>query len=627
MGIKFCGVLIITVICVTCLSAQLNESFSLTTFPPDGWRILNADGGGTWQRNTVNYNTAPGCAACRYDDFNLTNNDWLVTPRLHVLTGDSLKFYYRTVDPVLESVEVRLSLKGPSVSDFTRILWAKRIIGTSYNLAKISLRNYIDSTVYLAFRYYVGYPLQPIGVGIYIDDVTGPQLYSSHDVGVSQIIAPIGVRIDSVVIPSSRVKNFGSFEETIPIAYKISSAYEAWDTIILLPGADSAVNFPSCTLSSGNYNTVSFTMLDGDVVPSNDTSESNFIIRTTNVWQTLTPFPKKVKATATSLCYSEDNFVYCLRASDTAFYAYDIAGNNWLQKKGTISKPKSGLGIVYGGNDTIYMLPRDKKKFYKYSVSGNAWVFADSLPAKPKSYTCLSRYGDYLYYLVGDTSFFRYSIPLNTWERIKGTPVKLKSGAALSEDAADYLYLLRGSKKEFYQYSISGNTWSIVESAPVKVKKGAALTSDGYNVYFLVSGRTKKFFKYNTVNKWQELDSVPLAVKGGGAITYALNKVYCLHGSSTTNFWAYIPSIPKIVLTKQDPPSQFENIMSITNTQSSDHIKSVSIYNAFGCLVSKLNINNFQISSLRNLPSGIYFVHTDTKSGTAEGRQKIIIIK
>ena len=119
----------------------------------------------------------------------LTNDDWLVTPRLFVTSGDSLKFYYRTVNTALESLEVRLSFKGPRVADFTRVLWARRVNHTSYTLVKISLNFYVDSTVYIAFRYYVQSPLQPIGVGVYLDDITGPVVYTSHDVGVTQILA------------------------------------------------------------------------------------------------------------------------------------------------------------------------------------------------------------------------------------------------------------------------------------------------------------------------------------------------------------------------------------------------------------------------------------------------------
>jgi len=637
MDKKFRAVILLIVFVVTLSYSQLSESFDNATFPPEGWRIINNDGGNTWLRNTSTYNTAPGCAACFWSDTYLTNDDWLVTPRLLVTSGDSLKFYYRTASTALESLEVCLSFKGPRVADFTRVLWARRVNNTSYTLVKISLNFYVDSTIYIAFRYYVQYLLQPIGVGAYLDDITGPAVYTSHDVGVTQILAPIDVSFDSVVSPSVRVKNFGSYQETIPVVFKIDgTSYEKLDTTIILPGADTVVHFPSCTLSSGSYNTISYTLLTSDDDRSNDTCRSNFILRTTNVWQELTLFPKEVKTTGSSLCYDDSDHIFCLRASDTSFYAYNLTTSTWERKRGIPIKPKSGLGLAYGNNDTIYTLTRNKKNFYKYSISGNNWQLAESIPVKLKTSTGFCSYGDYIYCLPGDTTFLRYSIALNTWERIKGIPNKIKTGSALISDTFGFLYALRGTKKEFYRYSVSGNNWEVIESIPIKkVKKGAGLATDGFNIYCIPSGKTKKFFRYNPVTKWQELDSTPEIIKGGGAITSVQGFVYCLRGSKTTDFWRYLPEYT--LVTKE------EKIKSVIRTNINYSQLKIDksfrtnievgqtffVYNSLGRFVTTLKTTDNILRPLawKNLSSGIYFICSENQNGLSVKPRKLVIIK
>ncbi|MEO0091405.1 MAG: choice-of-anchor J domain-containing protein [candidate division WOR-3 bacterium] len=654
-------------LCIGCtlFSQQLNESFTDAVFPPEGWRIINNDGFGsqTWTRATSNYYSEPACAMCLFDNFFLTSDDWLITPRLIGSVGDTLKFFYRAfASSALESLEVRLSLKGARASDFTKVLWGRRFNNTTYGLGKISLHNYVDSTFYIAFRYYT--PLGDLRNGIYLDDISGPTIYSSHDAGVTQILAPIGVNFDSIVYPSVRIKNFGSATETIPVIFKINSSYEKSDTVILIAGLDTIINFPACTLNSGSYNTCAYTNLINDDNRNNDTCYSSFIIRTTNVWQSLLPLPKIVKTTGSSICFDSTGFIYSLLANDTAFYAYEIDSNNWHQKKGIPLKPKSGLGLVSGSNDTLYALLRDKKKFYKYSISGNNWLPAESLPKKPKSYTALYSKNGFIYALIGDTTFLRFGMTTNIWENIKGLPVKIKNGVALTGDTFGNLYALRGSSKEFYRYSISGNSWSIIESVPIKVKKGAGLACDGYNVYCLASGKTKKFYRYNPVDKWQELDSLPIKITGGSALTAASGKIYCLAGSRTSNFYRYIPEIEKTSKTTSYSNSvNFESTSysglvgsktttflrcipktektlrtiinsnnlnskssSLLSATSSGHI--IFIYDKLGHLVQKLtgNSNLIEIQREKSLPCGVYFLLIKDNNHGQNFVKKIVII-
>ncbi|MCX8015251.1 MAG: choice-of-anchor J domain-containing protein [candidate division WOR-3 bacterium] len=624
---------VMLILCLTFLWAQLSESFSNTIFPPAGWRVINNDGVGTttWLRNTTTYNTAPACAACFYSEYDLTNDDWLITPRLIVSADDTLRFYYRSASTATETMEVRISFKGATVNNFTKVIWARRFNNTSYQQAKVSLRPYTDSIVYIAFHYLVQYPWQTIGVGVYLDDISGPQIYIAHDVGVTQILSPIGNNFDSIVLPKVKVKNFGSYLETIPVAFKIEgTSYEKLDTTVVLPGNDTIVNFPACTLSSGTYQTVAYTCLVNDDDLSNDTCYSEFTIRTTNVWQALTPFPTIVKATGTGLCYDNGNHLYCLRASDSSFYAYNLTTKSWERKSGIPIKPKSGLGIAYGNNETIYVLTRNKKHFYKYSISGNTWHQAESIPVKLKSSTGFCSCQDYIYCLAGDTNFLRFSITTNQWQRVKGIPVKIKTGCALTSDSFGYLYALRGTKRDFYRYWVRCNSWEILESIPIsKVKKGASLTSDGFNIYCLASGNTRKFYKYNPIDKWQELDSTPQIIKGGGAIAFAQGSVYCLRGSKTSDFWRYIPEAAKKerCFTPQAIPINSITISRNSVNQNKSFINSwngfqgeMLIYDQSGKFVKRL-----EPTTLSNLPTGVYFIRLRNHNAKDSFRKLLIV--
>jgi hypothetical protein len=606
---------------ITFSFAQLDESFTDPVFPPEGWQIINNDGGNTWLRNTSNYRSSPGCAACLWSDYYLTNDDWLVTPRLIVNEADTLMFYYRSAGTAQESLEVRLSFKGPTINHFTRILWARRFNNQTYQLAKIPLRSYRDSAVYIAFRYYVGYPLQPIGIGVYLDDIQGPEIYQVHDVGATQIINPSGVKIESIFCPTAKVKNFGSYPETIPVVFKIlPGGYQKHETTFLLAGTDTTIIFPPCTLVSGEYEAVAYTTLNDDEDRENDTTKTNFIIRTHNVWQRRADFPLVVKTTGSTICYGENNFIYALRASDTTFYAYALDGDHWQKKKGLPIKPKAGLGLVYEGNDTLYLMTKNKKAIYRYSITANEWYLGDSLPIKPKTNTALVRHGDYLYFLLGDTFFYRYSIPNKTWERLKGLPVKTKTGTSLAATNDDYLYAITGNKKAFHRYSIATNDWALLESVPVAPKKGAALASDGLNIFCLIGGKTKKFYRYSEPTGWQEIESLPVVIKGGSSLTAAENNIYGLLGSQTSYFYRYISdnSSPKQINPISAKISYRHHTFSKILQKDSNLTFPVylTIYDIVGnlCLKKTITSQTEYHKILKNLGSGIFIIHNSNRS-------------
>jgi hypothetical protein len=150
----------------------LNESFTGTTFPPPGWTVYNfgTTPGDPWIRYTAYYHSAPACAQIYYD---VPNNDWLITPRLSVQSGDILSFWWRTHSTsYTESLLVRVSTSS-DVSDtgaYSIVGVAGPMTGNiSWFNKQIDMSAYAGQNVYIAFWYQCN---NNYGMGI--DDVTGP---------------------------------------------------------------------------------------------------------------------------------------------------------------------------------------------------------------------------------------------------------------------------------------------------------------------------------------------------------------------------------------------------------------------------------------------------------------------
>jgi hypothetical protein len=149
----------------------LVESFTGLTFPPPGWTVYNffTTADDAWSRYTVYYNSAPACARIYYD---VPNNDWLITPRLRVVTGDELRFWWRTQSTsYTETLFVRVST-NPDVSDTGSYLLIDQVSSTgniSWFNKQIDLSGYAGQDIYIAFFYRANNTY-----GMAIDDVTGP---------------------------------------------------------------------------------------------------------------------------------------------------------------------------------------------------------------------------------------------------------------------------------------------------------------------------------------------------------------------------------------------------------------------------------------------------------------------
>ena len=93
-----------------------------------------------------------------------------------------------------------------------------------------------------------------------------------HDVGVRQILAPVGqVDVDSIIIPQAIVTSASTVNETFDVLMRIGTAWADTQSITLTPGQIDTVSFADWTAGPLGWHTVACsTMLAGDQNPAND---------------------------------------------------------------------------------------------------------------------------------------------------------------------------------------------------------------------------------------------------------------------------------------------------------------------------------------------------------------------
>ncbi|MCK4595230.1 hypothetical protein KAT73_00480, partial [candidate division WOR-3 bacterium] len=103
-----------------------------------------------------------------------------------------------------------------------------------------------------------------------------------HDVAALSIIEPSGTyTAGTVVAPKTRIKNLGINTETFDTYFNIydGTKDEVYSEVInttLTPGAIDTLVFPDFTVEEGSYEAISYTDLDIDENPANDTANSTF---------------------------------------------------------------------------------------------------------------------------------------------------------------------------------------------------------------------------------------------------------------------------------------------------------------------------------------------------------------
>lgn len=264
--------------------ANLSEGFEGTTFPPDGWTVINGGDANTWIRSTST--PISGTASARITYSSTAHNDWLITPRLAPVDGNntiSFKAKNQSVS-YLEAFNVKLSTTGKAEEDFTISLATEIEPPITPATYTYDLSAYNGQLVYVA--------VQAISTdmwNLYLDDFSGCTIYvPPTDLVVTGLnkdyrLIPLS-QLNSEFYFKTKVRNIGTeLNEAVDATAELKNSedavvYTSTDavTIPLAMAAEQTVTsaspFDFSVLEIGNYtltHTVPFAS-DNDLVDNTD---------------------------------------------------------------------------------------------------------------------------------------------------------------------------------------------------------------------------------------------------------------------------------------------------------------------------------------------------------------------
>ena len=153
-------------------AAPLNEGFEGTTFPPEGWTVVNGGGINAWTRYTYGQRTGVACASIGHNTS--AHDDWLITPKLAPTEGDATFIFWAKNGSTswIDEFNVLLSTTTNEVTSFTEVLASNVGPGDTYTEYSYDISAYNGQIVYLAIQ-----AISADKMRLYVDDVTGPEIY------------------------------------------------------------------------------------------------------------------------------------------------------------------------------------------------------------------------------------------------------------------------------------------------------------------------------------------------------------------------------------------------------------------------------------------------------------------
>jgi hypothetical protein len=150
---------------------NLSEGFEGTDFPPAGWEVINGGDANTWVRYTSSPYAGTACASIAYGS--TAHNDWLITPKLRPIAGNTdFSFWARNGSTTfIDEFNVLLSTTGNNESDFTITLASNVAPGTTYTEYVYDLSAYAGQDIYVAIQ-----AISTDELRLYVDEVAGPAL-------------------------------------------------------------------------------------------------------------------------------------------------------------------------------------------------------------------------------------------------------------------------------------------------------------------------------------------------------------------------------------------------------------------------------------------------------------------
>ena len=422
----------------------------------------------------------------------------------------------------------------------------------------------------------------------------------TRDFGVSEILEPLPVIPETGrVSPKILVSNYGNIQATSNVFFSIIDTisqqivYQESSSITLSPGISDNLTFATWLVDSGVYKAISYTKLDRDINPSNDTMILDFIAGTPNrdigVISIISPCdtilltPINPKAVIKNFGDIAETFhaYFQIRTLFIVYFESSLVHNLMPYSTVEVTFPiwnpyEQGLFFTQCSTALIGDMQPENNLLNGSVIVETldiGWVARTSLPPGSGSKPKAVKSGGGLVHVSptsicafkgnGTNEFYCYDIPSNKWAAKETIPwvgkkKRVKAGASLCSDNQNYIYALKGNNTtEFWKYSIQKDSWAKLADVPVtgdkpkRIKAGAGLAyvakSDTQHLVYLLKGNgTFEFYAY-----WIEKDTwltKPVALPGprekkfkaGSCITYDYHNqcLWTLKGG-TIEYYAY----------------------------------------------------------------------------------------
>ncbi|MCD4797348.1 MAG: choice-of-anchor J domain-containing protein, partial [Candidatus Cloacimonetes bacterium] len=253
---------------------NIDEGFEGGIIPAD-WTIYDVDGDGEeWVAYENNSAAHSGNWMAKVECSGSGGHDWLITPQVAILSGDSFIFFARAWYST-EDFNVKLSTTGNAINDFNVTLESIVGAGDEYVEYSYDLSSYAGSNIYLGIEWFQD------AYALVVDDVKVGQA-EANDAGMVSIEVPEAYHyLNSEVYPSGTIMNYGTsnITEDFDIICEIvdeSSVVVYSSTVVysgtIVPGATEVVDFSDVWQPTevGDYTVTMTTYLTGDANPNND---------------------------------------------------------------------------------------------------------------------------------------------------------------------------------------------------------------------------------------------------------------------------------------------------------------------------------------------------------------------
>ncbi len=397
------------------------------------------------------------------------------------------------------------------------------------------------------------------------------QVTQVHDVGVSEILAPVGFTDTfRTTVPEARIGNYGTGGESFQAFFEIRKSggellYLESTSVFLNAGGFRNVEFPGIDFQEVGPRVARCSVyLALDENRLNDTASVIFKVLSRppwpKGWREVTPMPVIPSNTGVKqggwLTFNRGNgLCYAAKGNKTRdFYSYGPIGDNWVTLTGIPYRkhsnykwarkpPRKGSKGVSDGDNYVYATQGNNTlAFWRYDVEQDSWEELPDVPSgvsgkKIKGgtdvqYLTLEDTG-YVYLLKGyRTEFYRYNVRSEEWQTLADAPMgrrgKWDKGSWLVvDDDQDYLYAHKAKYHELWAFDIRGDSWQDDSLAGMpmmnphtlrrkKSKDGGCGAWYDSTIFALKGGNTQEFWRYYlSGDSWQFLDTIPaLGVTG-----------------------------------------------------------------------------------------------------------------